>query len=80
MFPIFGYPKIELWISKNRIMDILNSAGFLDIQKWIIDIQKSNYRYPEFSMIFGYPKMYFFVFLDIQKLIIDIKKSICGYP
>ena len=80
MFPIFGYPKIELWISKIRIMDILNSAGFLDIQKWIIDIQKSNYRYPEFSMIFGYPKMYFYVFLDIQKLIIDIKKSICGYP
>ena len=35
MFPIFGYPKIELWISKNRIMDILNSAGFFDIQKWI---------------------------------------------
>ena len=47
MFPIFGYPKIELWISKNRIMDILNSAVFLDIlildiQIWIMDIQKSN--------------------------------------
>ena len=36
MFPIFGYPKIELWISKNRLMDILNSAGFLDIQKWML--------------------------------------------
>ena len=75
MFPIFGYPKIELWISKNQIMDILNSAGFLDIQKrsfgypklhwfldvqkWIMDTQKSNYRYPKFSIIFGYPKMYF---------------------
>ena len=35
MFPIFGYPKIELWIPKNRIKEILNSAGFLDIQKWI---------------------------------------------
>ena len=32
MFPIFGSLKIELWISKNRIMDILNSAWFLDIQ------------------------------------------------
>ena len=58
-------------------MDILNSAGFLDIQKWIfgypkihwffdiqkwiMDIQKSNYRYPQFSMIFGN------VFLDILK-------------
>ena len=72
---IFGDPKIELWISKNRIMDILNSAWFLDIQKWIfgypkihwfldiqkwiMDTQKSNYGYPKFSMIFGYPKMYF---------------------
>ena len=39
---LVGYPKIELWISKKRIMDILNSAGFLDIQKWI----------------FGYPKIH----------------------
>ena len=54
-------------------MDILNSAGFLDIQKWIfgypkihwfldiqkwiMDIQKSNYRYPKFSIIFGYPSV-----------------------
>ena len=39
---IFGYPKIH-W--------------FLDMQKWIMDIQESNYGYPKFSMIFGYPKM-----------------------
>ena len=138
MFPIFGYHKIELWISKNRIMDILNSAWFLDIlkytdfwksknelwisknqimdilnsvwfldiqkcilgykihwfldiQKWIMDIQISNYGYPKFSMIFGYPKMYFRIsisqfldiqkwIMDIQKWIMDIQKSIYGYP
>ena len=68
MFPIFGYPKIELWISKNRIRDILNSAGFLDILKytdfrisknelWII--QKSKNRYHKLGNIFGYPKVYF---------------------
>ena len=57
----YGYPKIhpDYWLSINQFLDILNSAGFLDIQKWIIDIQKSNYRYPKFSMIFGNPKMYF---------------------
>ena len=50
MFPIFGYPKIELWISKNRIMDILNSAGFLDIQEWIFGYPKMNYGYPKFEL------------------------------
>ena len=30
-----GYPKIDLWISKNRFMDI----------------QKSNYGYPKIHMI-----------------------------
>ena len=36
----FGISKNELWISKNRIMDNLNSAWFLDIQKihWFLDI------------------------------------------
>ena len=34
----YGYPKIELWISLNQII--------MDIQKRIMDIQKSNYGYP----------------------------------
>ena len=72
----FWISKNELWISKNRIIDIVNSVLFLDIQKCILgypkihrflDIQKSNYGYSKFSMTFGYPKMYFYVFLDIQK-------------
>ena len=29
----YGYPKKESWLSKNRIMDILNSSLFLDILK-----------------------------------------------
>ena len=42
-----------------------------------MDIQKSNYGYPKFSMMFGYPKMDFWIpkkhqFLDIQKWIMDI--------
>ena len=84
---IFGYPKMdfwlfknELWISKTRIIDILklNSVRFLDIQKCILGYPKiqSNYGYPKFSMTFGYPKMYFYVFLDIQKWIMDIQKWI----
>ena len=91
---IFGYidfwiSKNELWISKNRINDILNSVWVLDIQKcilgypkkhWFFDTQKSNYGYLKFSMTFGYPKMHIYVFLDIQKWIMDIQKSICGYP
>ena len=35
----YGYPKIEFWISKNRIMDIRKSALFHDIQN-------SNLGYP----------------------------------
>ena len=31
----YGYPQKESWISKNRIMDILNSSLFLDILKHI---------------------------------------------
>ena len=42
-----------------------------------MDIQKSNYGYPKFSMIFGYPKIHWF--LDIQKWIMDIQKSNYGY-
>ena len=56
----YVYPKIELsiswiqydfWISKNVFKDILKYTGFwfyvfLDIQKWIIDIQKSICGYP----------------------------------
>ena len=57
-----------------------------------MDIQKSNYGYPKFSIIFGYLKMYFRIsinqFLDIQKGIMDISKNrfmdilkyIFGYP
>ena len=40
----FLISKNELWISKNRIIDILNSVLFLDIQMYV-------------SMTFGYPKM-----------------------
>ena len=29
----YGYPKKESWISKNRIMDILNSSLFLEYPK-----------------------------------------------
>ena len=36
---IYGYPKIELWISKNRIIDIQKSALFYYIQN-------SNLGYP----------------------------------
>ena len=50
MFQNFGYPKIELWISKNRIMDILNSVGCLDIQKWIFGYPKMNYGYPKIEL------------------------------
>ena len=42
-YPIFslkyGYPKIELWISKNRLIDIKKSI--LDIQKILL-----NFGYP----------------------------------
>ena len=31
----YGYPKKESWVSKYRIMDILNSSLFLDILKHI---------------------------------------------
>ena len=52
-----GYPKIELWISKNRIIDIQKSIyGYPKIELWIsknrfMDIQKSNYGYPKIHMI-----------------------------
>ena len=91
---IFGDLKIELWISKNRIMDILNSAWFLDIQKWIfgypkihwfLDIQKwimdilnSAWFLDIQKCILGYPKIHWF--LDIQKWLMDIQKSNYGYP
>ena len=56
-----------------------------------MDIQKSNYGYPKFSMIFGYPKMYFRIsinrFLDMKNELwisknrfMDILKYIFGYP
>ena len=52
----YGYPYIRsLWISKKRIMDI----------------QKSNYRYPKFKLIFGYPKTH---------LRISFNELILGYP
>ena len=48
---IYGYPKLDFWMSKNWIMDIQKSFRILDIQK-SLDIHKSN---------FGYPKIYFWI-------------------
>ena len=73
----YGYLKIELWISKNRIMDIQKSA-FFRISKILFedifkladlrisinrfkDIHKSNYGYPKFRIFFGYPKMHIMI-------------------
>ena len=36
----------------------------MDIQKRIMDIQKSNYGYPKFKLIFGYPKTHLRISLN----------------
>ena len=58
---IFGYPKIELWISSNQLIFGYPKVyfrksinRFLDIQKWIMDIQKYIFRCPK--MNFGIHK------------------------
>ena len=58
----YGYPKFELWISKNqhyfRIypkFDLWISLNWADLRisiNRLKGIHKSNYRYPKFSMIF----------------------------
>ena len=43
-----------------------------------MDIQKLNYGYPKFSMIFGYPKMYFRISSNTQNF--GYPKMNYGYP
>ena len=38
---IYGYPKIDLWLSKTRIMVSKNRVLYIDIQ---------NYGYPKFEL------------------------------
>ena len=53
---IYGCPKIHFKISNDNFGYPLL---FCDILNSFLDILKSNYAYPKFSMTFGYPKMYF---------------------
>ena len=71
MFPIFGYPKIELWISKNRIRDILNSAGFLDILKY------TDFRISKNELWISKNRI---INIINPVIFLDIQKCIFGYP
>ena len=44
-------------------MDILKSDHY-GYSKKIMDIQKSNYGYPKFKLIFGYPKTHLRISLN----------------
>ena len=71
------YPKIhpDFLISINQFLDIQKSVEYWmsiiqSVEYWmsknrIMDIQKSNYGYPKFSIIFGYLKMYFRIYLNM---------------
>ena len=45
-------------------MDILKSDHYGYPKKRIMDIQKSNYGYPKFKLIFGYPKTHLMISLN----------------
>ena len=48
-------------------MDILKSDHYgYQKKKRIMDIQKSNYGYPKFKLIFGYPKTHLRISLNEQ--------------
>ena len=73
----YGYPKFDFWLS-NILHDFRISINR------ILDIQKSNYGYPIFNLIFdilnsiwGYPKLDFWI---SKNRIMDIQKSNYGYP
>ena len=44
-----GYPKIEVWISKNLAEFWMSLSGQF-VQNRIMDIQKSNNRYPKIKL------------------------------
>ena len=58
--------SVEYWMSIIQSVEYwMSIIQLMDIQNWIMDIQKSNYGYPKFSIIFGYLKMYFRIYLNM---------------
>ena len=70
---MIGYPKIDVWLSIIRFLDIHNSLRPIDIHKSqrLLDILNSNYGHPQTrSMNIQYLNKSFIRFVDI--LILDI--------
>ena len=67
LFPIYGYPKIDFWISIITFLDTNNE----------LDFDRSIFGYPNFDLWISQNR-----FSDIQysKGFLDVHNSIFGYP